>query len=293
MKALFVGDVHLKATNPVARKDNYAQAILDKLSWIATYAKTNDVSKIYFTGDIFDALNIPIPYLALVIETFQSICSGGLEVFTIAGNHDLKYDAMRTLPFTPLGILMASGAIKLLTTDCLGTVLVKGISYNEPWESHEDAITAILVGHQFYGEGFDGNGLTDEMCKQLKYTYYVLGHDHAPYQDVNKGDYSVIRMGSLSRNSSDTFNLTRKPRVWLFDSKTEQGHFIEVPCDSAEDVFSQQEAEKVTMSMSELVDYMQTANNSTSSNVRDFVSSCSIADDVRSLIITYMNTLGV
>ena len=53
MKFIYCTDLHYGAT-PICRKDDYNEAILNKLRYIIDYAHNNDINTIVIGGDLFD-----------------------------------------------------------------------------------------------------------------------------------------------------------------------------------------------------------------------------------------------
>ena len=79
---LCIGDPHLANNAPGFRKDDYPQAILDKLAWSFNYAKENALLPTIL-GDLF---HLPRDnnnrLLVQVLELFEGTVLG------ITGNHD-------------------------------------------------------------------------------------------------------------------------------------------------------------------------------------------------------------
>ena len=80
---MFIGDLHLKCTSPVSRKDNFSLAILNKLQYLANVASTYKCDTFMLLGDVFDSPVTSLPYLAEVINTFKYIKEKGI---TVAGS---------------------------------------------------------------------------------------------------------------------------------------------------------------------------------------------------------------
>ncbi|NMB10989.1 MAG: exonuclease SbcD, partial [Firmicutes bacterium] len=85
-RALIIGDIHWRATVPVARLDNLKLALADKLLECWQIAKSNNVDAIIMPGDVFHSPGIVYSTLAdliwLLREAPAPICA-------IPGNHDL------------------------------------------------------------------------------------------------------------------------------------------------------------------------------------------------------------
>lgn len=295
-KFIFIGDCHLKATSPISRKDNYSETILKKLEFIQSYAEKNNVSALFFLGDIFDSVNTSLQYFSFCLSLFKRIKESGIRVYTIVGNHDIRYDSMETLPVTPLGVLIKSEVMTLLTDEIVEDIHLVGCSYPEkPNKNEIKDKYSILLLHRFYEAGFNEEPITEQQVKNLEYNTYILGHDHRPYPtkviETPDSTIKVIRPGSLARNSSDQFNRIRKPRILVFDSETLNFSYEEVPSESGQDVFIDR-PEDQPVSMRELVDYLQSSYHSSNLSLREYVDTADIQEDVRSLVKSYLDILG-
>lgn len=296
-KVIFVGDVHLKGSSPISRKDDYPEVILNKLKYIADYAEEIDCKHILFLGDIFDTVNTSLQYFSYVLSVFKNIKDRGIELYTIVGNHDIRYESLDSLPTTPLGILVKSNVISLLDTLEIDDVRIVGCHYSkEPEQNKNDDIYSILLLHKFYESGFGEIPVTREDAINLGYDTYILGHDHKPYstQVIRYGlkTIQVYRTGSLARNSSDQYNRIRIPRFLVFNTEDKSYEYVNVQAESGFDVFFEQQAEQETISMKELVDYLKSSYHTSDSTLRDYINEAPIPDDVRQLIDTYLDILG-
>ncbi len=292
---IFVGDVHLKGSNPISRKDNYAEVILNKIKFIRDYANTIDCSSIIFLGDIFDTVNTSLQYFSHCLSLFKEISGLGIDLYTIVGNHDLRYDSMETLPITPLGILLESGAIKLLDSLTIDDVYIQGCHFpDSPKNNPNVDLYSILLLHRFYESGFNEEPITKENVISLGYDTYILGHDHRPYSTINVEDVKdikIFRPGSLARNSSDSYNKLRKPRILVMNTETKNFYYEEVPSESSDLIFFEKEAE-TQVSMAELVEYLRSSYHTDNDSIRTYVENMTIPEDVRTLIKSYLDILG-
>ena len=99
----------------------------------------------------------------------------------------------------------------------------------------------ICVAHCFYEDNFaQDHNLHIKDILELGYDYYVLGHDHTPYEDTKVGDSIIYRPGSLTRGTANDKQLTRD-NVFILEYDTELDLFskIAVPCMLAKDVFNE------------------------------------------------------
>lgn len=296
-KVIFVGDVHLKGSSPISRKDNYPETILNKLRFIKDYALSIDCSTVIFLGDLFDTVSTSIQYFSYCLTLFKQFTDSNIDVYTIVGNHDIKYDSLDTLPVTPLGILVKSDAVKLLDSLTVDDVFIKGCHFTEePLANKQNDLFSILLLHRFYESGFNEIPITRDDVKTLNYDAYILGHDHRPYSTVkvekeNK-DISVIRPGSLARNSSEHYNKLRKPRILVFETEDKSFTYVEVPSESGLDIFFDKKESTEVVSMKELVDYLKSSYHTADVSIRDYVNNTEIPNDVKVLIGTYLDLLG-
>jgi metallophosphoesterase superfamily enzyme len=70
---IFVGDLHLKSQSPICRRDAFPIAILNKIEYIASLARSYNCKTIMLLGDVFDSPVTTLPYLASVINTFKKV----------------------------------------------------------------------------------------------------------------------------------------------------------------------------------------------------------------------------
>ena len=293
-KIIFVGDVHLKGSSPISRKDAYPEVILNKIRFLWDFATTIDCSTIIFLGDIFDTVNTSLQYFSHCLSLFKDMSRKGIDLYTIVGNHDIRYDSMDTLPITPLGILLESGEIKLLDSLTVDDVYIKGCHFpNKPIKNEESEIYSILLLHRFYESGFNEEPITKENILELNYDTYILGHDHRPYSTITLDNgVTIYRPGSLARNSSDSYNRLRKPRILIMDTDMKEFYYEEVPCEPGENVFFEKEAETQVVSMADLVAYLRSSYHTDNNSIRSYMDTVTMPNDVHDLIIHYLDALG-
>lgn len=293
-KIIFVGDVHLKGSSPISRKDVYPEVILNKIRFIWDFATTIDCTTIIFLGDIFDTVNTSLQYFSHCLALFKDMSRKGIDLYTIVGNHDIRYDSMDTLPITPLGILLESGAIKLLDSLTVDDVYIKGCHFpDKPVKNDVQDFYSILLLHRFYESGFNEEPIKKEDIKELNYDTYILGHDHRPYSTICMDDgVSIYRPGSLARNSSDSYNRLRKPRILIMDTDMKEFYYEEVPSEPGENVFFEKEAEAQVVSMADLVAYLRSSYHTDNNSIRSYMDTVTMPNDVHELIIHYLDALG-
>ena len=84
MKLLFLSDLHIRATAPINRKDNYVEAQFNKLEQLIAYA--NEIqAPILCAGDLLDSWKTPGWLLNRLIRALTPL---EVPFYVIPGNHD-------------------------------------------------------------------------------------------------------------------------------------------------------------------------------------------------------------
>lgn len=86
VKFLFVGDLHLRGTNPRNRIDDYKEAAKQKLKEVFKIAVDNAVDAILQPGDIFDRPEVGI---AVLLEFAEVLKESPVSIYCTLGNHDI------------------------------------------------------------------------------------------------------------------------------------------------------------------------------------------------------------
>lgn len=297
-KVMFVGDVHLKAQNPVCRKDNYAEAILLKLKWILSYCMEKKIDSVVFLGDLFDAPTVAWSLFTQVMQLFQSFCENGITCYTIVGNHDIRYDRLDTLNDTSLGVLLISGFLKRLSENPINLnddgLQIIGYDFSQKIIScDEDRSKQICVAHEYFQCGFSDTSLQTEDLDAFGYGTYVFGHDHAPYMPMKQASWTLYRPGSLSRNSSDAHNLMRIPRVLVYDVSSDHWGFVDVSVAKKPDEVIMRNQDEVSLSMFDLVETLCSSYDGGQTSVRAYVSDLGLPNEINNIVTQYLDKLGV
>lgn len=301
-KVMFVGDVHLKAQNPACRKDNYAESVLKKLSWVKDYCHERRIHDVVFLGDFFDTPTVAWSLFTQVMQILQGMKDLNIRCHAIVGNHDIRYDRLETLNETSLGVLFLAGLLNrlsehpiLLSSD--GSKIV-GFDYTQKItpnsdEDIENKANVICVAHEYFQCDFSDETLQSEDLYEGKYPVYVFGHDHSPYLPMKKDLWTLYRPGSLSRNSSEAHNRMRIPRVLVFDSKNDTWNFVDVSVAKSPQDVIMVTAEDNALSMFDLVETLCSSYNENASSVREYVNGMGLPDEIHTIVVQYLDKLGV
>lgn len=236
---LFVtfNDAHFSDIPPESRLDeDYAQTLLDKLDQIAKVANKIGARAVLNAGDLFHIKNATRNSHALIQRLTKKFKEMPL-VLSIAGNHDITYDRLDTLPKQPLGVLFETSVTKHMHLvkeefqEGNQKVVVVGLSYTtklEEFAGHEVFLrekncikigllhcSASPRGGSFKGERFYSYPELSQMFPGVD--VFVMGHLHF-YTGIHCiSGVHYINIGSLSRCSLHLDNLQRKVYAGLIE----------------------------------------------------------------------------
>lgn len=306
MNVMIVGDTHIHHSTPSSRKDNYSQTVLDKLTFLKDYCKTNGVPFVVLLGDIFHTPSEPLSYLNKVIDLFKD-WSNYSEIYTIIGNHDVPLGNVNRVDETALGNLFITGFVKH-ANGMFRMVHNKhfiGVDYKKdiPKVSATHNKGYVLFLHSFY-ESNDADSVSGVELDRLGYRqdHVFLGHDHTPYpiaytEQKNK----IIRIGSLTRGTSHLYQLTRKPSVMLWNLETDVMQMLEVPHVDANLIFTeislQKDAKSIADSLSSiretLAGWVESVKQDTKNDVylSDLIKTLNISQEAKDIIWQYVQYL--
>ena len=291
-KVLFVHDVHIQEQSPRSRKDAYPTTVLEKLDFIVNKANEEKAITI-FLGDLFNAVNMPMIYFYRVVDTFKKFN----EVpYIIPGNHDYPRTNPEMLPRTPLGLLNNIGLIKYLDNMVLGQVSIKGFPYWQKMVKAEgDSSKKICVAHCFYEDPFaEEHNLHVKDILELGYDYYILGHDHTPYEDVKIGESTIYRPGSLTRGTANDKQLIRdNVYVLEYDTVLDEFERIAVPCLPAKDVFNESvflRKEESKLDTQKILDNLVFTSND---SIYDVLDRSEQPEEIKKIVEEYLQAAGI
>ena len=256
MKCIVIGDVHIADRGPSIRTDDYKQHILNKLTWISTYAAENGFEFILQLGDMFHLKAPSRNSHELVQDTHDAITKGGLPVVMIAGNHDIMHDRLESIPSQPLGSLSRMSGITLIE-EWHSAYPVYGIPYLANWEdlpkwmgnwhsqykarTEQGEFVPLVATHApLFPPGEEpiyDSILPSDWATLQKYGSVSYGHIHDPHGVYIVGGVQFANFGAISRGSLHIETLKRKPQVASYDFSTGKYEAIPVPHLPAEEVF--------------------------------------------------------
>lgn len=153
----------------------------------------------------------------------------------------------------------------------------------------------ICVAHCFYEDPFaEEHNLHVKDILELGYDYYILGHDHTPYEDVKIGESTIYRPGSLTRGTANDKQLTRD-NVYILEYDTVLDEFkrIAVPCLPAKDVFNESvflRKEESKLDTQKILDNLVFTSND---SIYDVLDRSEQPEEIKKIVEEYLQAAGI
>ncbi len=264
IKLIWRTDVHFSDHTPKRRNGNWTDDVAKKLEWIGAYTQEHKIDAVIDGGDFFDVKTPSRNSHGLVSRTAKIHKEYACSVYTLVGNHDVKYGNIDYLEEQPLAVLFNAGVFEqfggskevLFEKDGLRVRLV-GIPYHGT--SYDwDLIRSIKKGDEDYllvachllasekggvGAMFEGEDIVpyDELTGRGVDGWF-FGHWHKDQGIVQWVDTTVVNVGSLTRGSLHLDDLDRKPYMVVVSIDKEGIEFLKVDVPCREDAFKVEEA---------------------------------------------------
>lgn len=242
MKLLLVGDMHLRATAPKRRTDDFFETQMDKLDQILEIAFENDCGAIIQAGDFFDS---PKQVNRVLTRCITAIRSRGIPWYAVYGQHDLYMRSYEDKGKTALGVLEATKLVQILNampTYRSTGLKFKGKSWGEPIpKPAESNCFNVLVAHEQVGPEklWQEQDLTtpEEYGKlAIGYDLVVLGDYH--YSFVKEVDGTIVcNPGVMVRLTASTRDILHKPQVFVYDLQQGSIEAVRLSVAPSEEVF--------------------------------------------------------
>lgn len=328
LRFLNIGDPHFYHSAPACRIDDYPNTCLNKLNSIFDYCDEQEIDFIIINGDFFNKVNIPFVYLNTIIEKisefkkiYKSKYNRDYHIFTIIGNHDLPYENFNYLNRSPLYTLIQLGIIEHLDLleikdNSNNFIYIKGFDYSIIPTTLDDYINknintftsnnnfnssiyntskinrlnnTVCVLHEFFDLTLQTDNLTKRQADELGYSLYLMGHDHLYYKPFVTKKYTVLRSGSLLRNSSHKEQIERMPLFYDIEYNIYTKSFsykeVQVKCaETGSRVFSEEAITKPVL---------QENKQSLSSKINNIISSISEEQNKEISIFEILNNMDI
>ena len=263
MKLVYIADLHLRASAPINRKDDYVEEQFRKLDFIINYVNSIE-GVLLIGGDVFDrATNHPSWFLNRVCTSFLRCRS---KVLVIPGNHDLLGHNLETIEqntIYTINFLHNSYVFTEFALKEIGSALIHLIPFGEKHRGLDVLNTRnekhILVVHEPVFEDAVPFYMPDALnVEQLEKKYpgfdmYLAGDIHIPCQKSK-----TLVSGSMMRMT--TAQKDHKPRFYVIDSDTLEVETVFIPInedvwkdvsDIAEDSVLKEDLRELALAMQE------------------------------------------
>lgn len=228
-------DWHFTDVPPGRRKDDYRQALIEKLHFVRNVTEKLNGAALC-GGDVFHHKKPLHPgnSLRLIMELYNTLrrfpCG---RVFGSVGNHDIYFDRMDSLPRQPLGLLIEVEAyhnlndetVIFMNQDESTRVSVETFPYAEGEETIQNILNAPLrqpdVNHRVgivHAYGHPGNAGDMFGTRTIGYNeldgcdfdLLLWGHDHSRHGVDEVGKTTHINLGSMARAAFSYDELDRQ-----------------------------------------------------------------------------------
>jgi len=264
---IFVSDIHLQESVPVARIDDFWNAQWEKLDFISELQKWHECPVIN-AGDLYDFWKPSPMLLSKTMEHLPDV------FWTIYGQHDLPQHN-NELAYKS-GIYCLEKAKALQTMPCMGGW---GLS-PEDWKEYELPTLAgktYFVWHHMTYQGknlFPGSTASNAAKLLRKYPQYdliITGDNHKPFVEKHEGRL-LVNPGSLFRTTAAQKD--HKPRVYLWFADTNTVEPVYLPINenaiSREHIEQKEERDNRINSFIETLNEDWQAEMSFEDNVEEF-----------------------
>jgi DNA repair exonuclease SbcCD nuclease subunit len=260
LKLVWRTDVHIGLRNPSSRKDDWVEAVLDKLGQVGRIARKEGATAVLDGGDFYNDKrpdankNILQAKIARVHKDYPC------PVYANVGNHDVPYGKIENLEPTALNVLFEAGIFERCYDNHEAVfeqngikVRVVGIPYHgtkydlnrfaSVVKRDEDylVVMAHVLASDAGGSMFEGEDII-KYSDLLKFDgdLFCFGHWHKNQGivEIGKGK-KVVNIGSLTRGSLNEDNRDRIPACALltFDENGFAAEEIPLVVKPADEVF--------------------------------------------------------
>jgi len=262
IRLLTSSDEHVSDTNPGFRKDNYRNAILEKLQWQGELGKKANVNAILRGGDFFHHKAANRTSHSTIQQAAAIHLNYGFPTYSLVGNHDMTHnDIDSVFENQPLGVLFTTKVFERLSNQVIRngstSVSLVGFDYDPEFDFElfqkavrKDQDTDYTVAFIHALASYAPSERMSDIFKEPVLDYrdlvypgcpdvYVFGHYHKDQGIQEHMGVKFINVGSVSRGSLTFDNLERKPKSSLI-SVTDQGiscEEVELPSKDASEIF--------------------------------------------------------
>ena len=207
MSLLVLTDIHMSASRPAGRIDDFIANVDTKLQEVADIARELDVEAVLCAGDVFHRA---VPALSVIDRFLTFLDLLDKPFITIPGSHDLVGNNLGALYRTAIGLLDRVRRITLLSSATLDVMSIGDFVIGTPEDTAHDIelVHALVIPRpDLFGEFT----LIGEYRTKAKVV--IVGHYHGGYDLTVVDNTTFVCPGSLVRTIAIKSELTRRPRV--------------------------------------------------------------------------------
>ena len=274
MNILCVGDIHIRATSPKNRKDDYVKTLFGKIEQINTIAMDYDCCVVLQSGDLFDSATPP---LSILRKSILSLLDS-IPWLVVLGQHDMRFHNNKK-DNVPIGVLEAAETVDVLTAQphTIDGLHIYGCSWGEEIPRPKPQVigtTNVLVMHRMVVDEKLWKAQQDfewgqhVLRRNPKFNLIVTGDNHHFFIE-KYGKQLLVNCGSLMRTNIDQFD--HEPAVVVYDTKTCGHTVVPLHVAPAVDVFDLQQAEEVKERNALLESFIEQVGDSRTDPGLDFL----------------------
>lgn len=215
MKAVIIGDTHIRLREILSRDDNVEDVLRDKFKQI----KELEPDFYIITGDVFDGAKVPNEVLVFARELISGL---GAKVYTIIGNHDMISNSIENHERSSLAILeeITENLEILKKPLTIKSTTIHPRHYGDNnFKVNSDSGKDILLMHSMITNTesmFDCIRASDI---KTNVDLIISGHNHKKVVYVSD-TYNVYNPGALLRLTKADEDRNRAIEVGVLDTET-------------------------------------------------------------------------
>lgn len=319
---LTVKDPHVRFgfPKPEGRTVSFEEDIRKKWDFLLKYAKSNRIKNLLIPGDILDKKapsDYSFPVLTQIERFFREVKHSGLNIYTVAGNHDLPYASYDNKGMSVYQYLCELGCFEDVSGEGIniGDVHIGGVDYRFPaplmfeemdrlHESLDDSKLNIVLFHAYVAPFMQRVNYVDlfhyeDFLKYSKVNMFLHGHLHLGYDFessyVGEGNAKRkqfhVNLWSMSRLGRNYYSVSGEHKPEFAHIVFENGCVMErmcLPFKPVEEVFLLEEMEmdkEMTLQIGSFVDSLS-GFRSSSGETMDVEN---LPEEIREKIVYYLS----
>jgi predicted phosphodiesterase len=184
---IFTADLHFSEKPPVARsgEKDWMRVQMDFVDELRDIQVANKMAPIFIAGDLLQSWKVSPYMLSSLIGWFR-----GMEVYAIAGNHDLPDHNYMQLPRSGYWTLVEAGAIKHMSpggTYSIGSITIHpfphGVTVLPPNKPETSLCLQVALIHDYIWIKDKGHYDAPEAHRYTKWSKKLQGYDVAFFGD--------------------------------------------------------------------------------------------------------------